>query len=1441
VITNWRHCRGEETEAQLPWETTRSNFDDRQSLDTFLGCNHLSGDSIGTKWLREELTPGKTKKDHWQHQFQILRRSSEGEKSLQRQTSGSARASNPGISTNTSSFISKEPLVESPSAETSSSQKIEIVSESLKGEEPSISSDVIDSISEHVITSNLREEVVGSPQQKDSSSSLNSSPTKPIEGVFHTHTSLPVLEDILQDLSSKGEENLALLLGQFYRASYFPPYSGNFSQGSHPTSVSPSFLSEVRQPLFIGSPIPSQPSSSEDSSSASTPKISMAVPLTKMEQILANRYAPLVLPNPLSAMPTGDYQKYMPKFTGSGDYTAEEHIEAFYAYAENINISEEDVWTRIFVQSLDGQARKWFKELPTNSVAGIEQLDEVFLKHWGERRDLLYYISEFGNLRRENGESVSDFTKRFNKMFGKIPAEIKPTDASTKITYSSSFDPEFCLILRERRSTTLALMQDVSLEVESNIMASQKLKGKFERKKSSADPPSSSNTKMEKMAKMLDNLTSEMSKLKIQSQQPARIKEPNAYAPRNPNAFPYRRNNQQVQILQRDKNAADDQRIRAPFQNAMLEEEHELPHDEVEEEDDINCFGDENDSSFLTQVDYEEAQMDEEIHEASIEEYFYQTDDQPGYNLRSKTAAPKPLLAAPGKKKEVVAKQPAAPVKQTSTPAKQQQKQLQPQAKEQVILRAPPNEVKTSDRLSYSFNFESEIQKVKIPMPLTELMKNDIFKSAILKSLEPKTPPAADYVNLQDDKPTVTIGPMVEDRDDSCPPFYISLNIHDKILHNCLLDSGASHNLMPKAVMDELGLDVTKPYHDLFSFDSRKVRCLGLIKYLVINLAQLPMRNMVMDVVVADIPPKFGLLLSRSWRKRLGGTLQMDLSYATVPVFGGELKRLYRENQLAYIISDGKNSVNHPIYALDTDFGSCILQIDDSQPAPLQLTKPTYQQTDEESIPMWTMFFDGASTKDSAGAGVVLISPSKEAMHLSFKLDFKTTNNIAEYEAFLLGLNSAKEMGIKGLKVFGDADLIIQQVNSTFQAKHVRLKAYRDEVWKIRDSFSIFDISYVPRAMNHLVDSLAVSASMFIPPMPPRLNYEIQVKYRPSLPDNIKYWKVFEDDDELSRFLQVVDEFSDMHIDQKNQNVEESKKPKLKRKMGQHDIVQLPNNYIPRGLVPLEKLFDHNDVPYKPDKKEKDPTVHEHNIGSQNHPKFINLSIELTVDQRSEYCSIMKEFADVFAWKYSDLKTYDPEVIQHKIPLEKDTIPFKQKLRPISPLLLPVIEREIKKLLDAKIIIPLRYSKWIANLVIVRKKNGEIRLCVDFRNLNKCSKKDNYPLPKMEHLLQRISGATVMSFLDGFSGYNQISVHPDDQEKTAFTTPWGTFMYAKMPFGLMNVRATFQRAMDIAFVGEKDKFVLIYLDDITVYSSSHEEHLKHLKRVFLKCRQFGFH
>ena len=116
---------------------------------------------------------------------------------------------------------------------------------------------------------------------------------------------------------------------------------------------------------------------------------------------------------------------------------------------------------------------------------------------------------------------------------------------------------------------------------------------------------------------------------------------------------------------------------------------------------------------------------------------------------------------------------------------------------------------------------------------------------------------------------------------------------------------------------------------------------------------------------------------------------------------------------------------------------------------------------------------------------------------------------------------------------------------------------------------------------------------------------------------------------------------------------------------------------------------------------------------------------------------------------------------------------------------------------------------------------------------------DNYPLPKMDHILQRVAGSSRISLLDGFSGYNQILVHEDDQTKTAFTTPWGTFMYVKIPFGLKNAGANFQREMDISFAKEIHEFLVIYLDDITIFSKANDEHLDHLRQVFIKCRKYG--
>jgi hypothetical protein len=291
--------------------------------------------------------------------------------------------------------------------------------------------------------------------------------------------------------------------------------------------------------------------------------------VNRMDAIIVARYAPLVLPVGLHALLATDYMKYFPRYNGEGDVTAEEHLVAFYNFVDNFNIDYADVWMRLFVQSLDGEVRKWFRDLPPTSITDIDALDEAFIKQWGDRRDYLYYITEFGALKRKNGESISDFSKRFNKMYGRIPDEIKPTEASAKLTYANAFDAKISLLLRERISTTLLSMQG-AIEVESNILASYRLKTRFDKdkKKQREESPASSNPatsdpKLDEMTKTLKDLTSEIAKLKWESKQPNRAFQ--GVGNRNPNQF--RRPNDAPQIMQRERRNVDDQRAVRPFQN----------------------------------------------------------------------------------------------------------------------------------------------------------------------------------------------------------------------------------------------------------------------------------------------------------------------------------------------------------------------------------------------------------------------------------------------------------------------------------------------------------------------------------------------------------------------------------------------------------------------------------------------------------------------------------------------------------------------------------------------------------------------------------------------------------------------------------------------------------------------------------------------------------
>jgi hypothetical protein len=164
-----------------------------------------------------------------------------------------------------------------------------------------------------------------------------------------------------------------------------------------------------------------------------------------------------------------------------------------------------------------------------------------------------------------------------------------------------------------------------------------------------------------------------------------------------------------------------------------------------------------------------------------------------------------------------------------------------------------------------------------------------------------------------------------------------------------------------------------------------------------------------------------------------------------------------------------------------------------------------------------------------------------------------------------------------------------------------------------------------------MADSLAISARKFNVPFPPKLRYDVEVNYRPSIRDNVKHWKVFEDDPEIKRFVETVDEFSALHIDQDQDSKSNPHADVFLNKIANHHIVQFSINHITKGLVPLERLFDRSDVAVKVKGSVDDANVAKCNIGTEKDPKFVKLSSSLSREQRAEYAELLKEFVDVFA------------------------------------------------------------------------------------------------------------------------------------------------------------------------------------------------------------------
>ncbi|XP_055960233.1 uncharacterized protein LOC126678772 [Mercurialis annua] len=251
----------------------------------------------------------------------------------------------------------------------------------------------------------------------------------------------------------------------------------------------------------------------------------------------------------------------------------------------------------------------------------------------------------------------------------------------------------------------------------------------------------------------------------------------------------------------------------------------------------------------------------------------------------------------------------------------------------------------------------------------------------------------------------------------------------------------------------------------------------------------------------------------------------------------------------------------------------------------------------------------------------------------------------------------------------------------------------------------------------------------------------------------------------------------------------------------------------------------------------------------------IIISDKLSKEQEKRVVQVVKSHVLAMGWQISDIRGISPQVVMHKIHLEDESKRSTQRQRRLNPNMKEVVHKEIVKLLDAGIIYPISDSGWVSPIQCVPKKGGITvvendkgeqistrtvtgwRVCIDYRKLNAETRKDHFPLPFIDQMLERVAGHKFYCFLDGYSGYNQILILPEDQEKTTFTCPYGTFAYRRMPFGLCNAPATFQRCMTSIFNDMIEDIMEVFMDDFSVFGDSFDKCLVNLERVLKRCEE----
>jgi ribonuclease HI len=996
---------------------------------------------------------------------------------------------------------------------------------------------------------------------------------------------------------------------------------------------------------------PSSPSSSggDSSSDEGNPPSRPPTPTTPM----ANQNNParpwldqdvVAVPGPQHPLPKHP-EKWLTKFDPDSKQTAEDHIMKFMLDIRLRNVEHEDVVCRLFPYTFEGNASTWYFAQQPHTITSLEKFESIFLEKFGDGKPPEVLVMDLSNLRMNAKEKVKHFNQRFLTLKNRIPTDSMPAESLVIAYYTKALHQSIAIWVKRSKKATLVeafeeatqiekdilSLKDSSSNETENISSSKKKIEILPRPTQNKTQPE--NSELENLTKVVQKLSNQVIDIKRSTEEASSSKGPyrppfrKPFQTNRPNPNPEGMNLEILQYALQSILGAQDDLIPPDFPQEEVEQETTQ-----EEEPSSNIFGHLSDSIFQANF--------ETVHP---------------YNTRSKATNKPPadntttLPSIPSKSVET---------KQTNAGPKldydvvEDLKKLRANISIYELLKFPFLLQKMlqniSDNSKNGNSNDSKVGQSKVPQKSST--------KANLVSHDKGSLPVPNVNSVNNNVHNVNNSDKVVEENASkkpqattlnthknVPPFLLTFEIFNRNVHNCMVDSGASSNVMPWSVCQKINAKVEPSSLKIIQLDRTDVKVMGELKNVLIRLSSNPKVHQFIDIIVVDIPEVYGMFLRRDWSEQLHGYFATEWSHLWLPENGKSNKiRVNRERYLKFTVID-LNDPNEPytppadspeVQGMDTYFGNFTAEVSPIKNPQQQFeikafTQPTasiQKSCEPDKNQFWSLYFDGSKSKEGAGAGRIIIDPTGNKTLLACRLEFECTNNIAEYEALLQGLRKALDMHIQNLIVFDDSEIVVRQVRNYIHCLTPHLKCYQTEVWILINKFSTFNINSIPRSSNTEADLLANVASKLLPAdgLSPSA-FSVELLFQPSIPDNITNWRVFDDDQQIINFLHMEETFQGVMID------EQTHEDNL------HDFTVIPNpkppealsdmvNSLPKYVARLENFYDFEDKFKKTvncKTNSSSLTYEKVNLGTNENPQYINLGLGCRKKEKHAYHQII--------------------------------------------------------------------------------------------------------------------------------------------------------------------------------------------------------------------------